>query len=132
MRFHKELLFGEVNQKSKDVVNQYNVDSFPTLLVVPSKGAEPVRYEGEIKPEALIEFLSQYAPASSKSSTTETPKKPQQTTTESTGSTASEGTKTPSAIQVTKKAKSIEEVTKDNAERYPLNALSYSGVLILR
>lgn len=108
MRFKKELLFGEINQKNKDVVSQYNVESFPTLLLVPSKGAEPVRYEGAIKPEALIQFLNQYVPAGAK---TEPPKKPQQTTTDSTkmGTT--------NTIQVTKKVKNIDEVTKDNVER---------------
>jgi thioredoxin-like negative regulator of GroEL len=115
MRFKKEFVFGEINQKNKEVVDQYKVDAFPTLLLVPSAGTEPVRYEGAIKPEALIEFLNQYVPASSKSSSTEAPKKPQQTNTESTGSTASEGTKT-NPIQVTKKVKNIEEVTKDNVE----------------
>jgi protein disulfide-isomerase A6 len=128
MRFKKEFVFGEINQKNKEVVDQYKVDAFPTLLLVPSAGAEPVRYEGAIKPEALIEFLNQYVPASSKSSSTEAPKKPQQTNTESTGSTASEGTKT-NPIQVTKKVKNIEEVTKDNVETFCAKTICVIGLL---
>jgi len=58
--FKGRVLFGQVKQDVKDVVQKYNVESFPKIMVI--KGAEdPVAYEGAINPDELREFVAGYA-----------------------------------------------------------------------
>jgi len=58
--FKGRVVFGQVKQDVKDVVEKYNVESFPKILVV--KGLEnPIHYDGAINPEELRDFVTQHA-----------------------------------------------------------------------
>jgi len=83
--YHYTLNLGQVKDTDKAVVEKYKVDKYPTLLVV-KEGEEPVKYTGELKHEALFNFLKKYAPtkpqqppkSSSSTKKTEAPKEPEE------------------------------------------------------
>ncbi|KAI8897064.1 hypothetical protein BC833DRAFT_527527 [Globomyces pollinis-pini] len=56
------LLFGIVPSSKTDIINELQVDSYPSLLVIPKDSNEEIiRYTGPIKQEAVVEFLDKYA-----------------------------------------------------------------------
>ncbi len=54
------LVFGEVKSSSKDIVNELNVSSYPTLIAFAKDGTKEV-YDGPIKQEKVIAFLDKFA-----------------------------------------------------------------------
>lgn len=51
----------QVRSKESASVKKYGISEFPTLVVVSGSDAEPQTYEGELKKQPIIEFLSQFA-----------------------------------------------------------------------
>ncbi|KAJ5278603.1 hypothetical protein N7478_003975 [Penicillium angulare] len=51
----------QVRNKESSSVEKFGVEEFPTLVVVPGGDAEYKVYEGELKKQPIIEFLSQFA-----------------------------------------------------------------------
>ncbi|KAJ5654639.1 PDI related protein A [Penicillium lividum] len=51
----------QVRNKETSSVEKFGVEQFPTLVVVPGGDAEPTVYDGELKKQPIIEFLSQFA-----------------------------------------------------------------------
>lgn len=61
MRFGDgQLVFAQV-QQNDPLCNTYGVDTFPSLLVIPSQGADPIKFEGKFGADALIDFLTPHA-----------------------------------------------------------------------
>jgi len=56
--FKGRIAFALVKQDVKEIVEKYNVESFPKLLVIKADEAEPTSYEGPINPEELRIFLT--------------------------------------------------------------------------
>lgn len=51
---------GEVKQSEKNIVAEYGVESFPTLIVIsPTEGA--VKFEGKLNRDSLKKFMENYA-----------------------------------------------------------------------
>ena len=49
--------FGEYEaSKDKDIMKKYNVNSFPTLILLPKEG-KPIPYEGDRKASAMRSFI---------------------------------------------------------------------------
>lgn len=58
--FKDRLSVGEVKQSEKNIVAEYGIQSFPTLLVVtPEHGA--VKFEGKLNRDSLKSFMEKYA-----------------------------------------------------------------------
>jgi len=55
------MLLGEVRDTATKATAEFEVSTFPTLVVLPADGAAPVKYEGELKPKALSAFLETHA-----------------------------------------------------------------------
>lgn len=80
------MLTGEVKQSERNIVSEYGVESFPTLLIVsPEHGT--VKFEGKLNRDNLKAFMEKYALPSDKKSppspppqkkATEAPKKAKQ------------------------------------------------------
>jgi protein disulfide-isomerase A6 len=68
------LVFGEVKSSSKDIADELQVSSFPSLIVYTKEG-EKIVYDGAIKQEQVVRFLDQYALPSPKSTKNRTEKK---------------------------------------------------------
>ena len=51
--------FGYVRSGDKDLVDEFRVESFPTILLLPGDGGESVQFEGEISKAKLVEFFAQ-------------------------------------------------------------------------
>ncbi|KAJ5656999.1 hypothetical protein N7507_008949 [Penicillium longicatenatum] len=51
----------QIRNKETSSVEKFGVEQFPTLVVVPGGDAEPTVYEGELKKQPILEFLSQFA-----------------------------------------------------------------------
>jgi len=67
MRFKDKLVFGEIKQSNKDLCAQYNVDSFPTILVLTDRNAEAQKFEGKIDPTAVTAFVQGFVGQSASS-----------------------------------------------------------------
>jgi protein disulfide-isomerase A6 len=50
---------GQVRNNQKEVVEKYGVEDFPSLVLLPAGGADPIVYDGAFKKAALVEFISQ-------------------------------------------------------------------------
>lgn len=68
------MLTGEVKQSERNIVSEYGVESFPTLLIVsPEHGT--VKFEGKLNRENLKAFMEKYALPSDKTSPPSPPPK---------------------------------------------------------
>jgi protein disulfide-isomerase A6 len=52
----------QIRDKEKDAVGAFGVTKFPTLVLLPGEGKDPITYNGDIKKPAIVEFLSQVTP----------------------------------------------------------------------
>ncbi|CAO0803515.1 unnamed protein product [Mucor circinelloides] len=77
--FKNRMLTGEVKQSERNIVSEYGVESFPTLLIVsPEHGT--VKFEGKLNRENLKAFMEKYAlPSDKKSPPSPPPKKAAET-----------------------------------------------------
>ena len=71
----------QIRDKEKEAVEVFHVEKFPTLVLLPGEGKDPVTYEGEMKKDKMVAFLSQAAapnpdpaPKKAKSSSSKTDK----------------------------------------------------------
>lgn len=51
----------QIRNKETQAVEKYGIDKFPTLILLPGEGKEPIKYDGEMKKESMLAFLSQAA-----------------------------------------------------------------------
>jgi len=70
----------QVRNKEKEAVEKYGITKFPTLILLPGDGQDAIKYDGEIKKEFMVSFLSQAAapnpdPAPKKAKSSSTDKK---------------------------------------------------------
>ncbi|KAJ3487534.1 hypothetical protein NLG97_g6392 [Lecanicillium saksenae] len=49
----------QIRNKESKAVAQFGIEKFPTLVLVPGEGQEPVVYDGELKKVDMVKFLSQ-------------------------------------------------------------------------
>ncbi|GKT97182.1 protein disulfide-isomerase [Colletotrichum tofieldiae] len=52
---------GQVRSKEAKAVEKFGVKSFPTLVLLPGNDKEPIVYDGELKKDGLVSFISQVA-----------------------------------------------------------------------
>ncbi|GJC90364.1 putative protein disulfide-isomerase DDB_G0275025 [Colletotrichum liriopes] len=52
---------GQVRSKEAKAVEKFGVKSFPTLVLLPGGDKEPIVYDGELKKDGLVSFISQVA-----------------------------------------------------------------------
>ncbi|KAI9700515.1 MAG: hypothetical protein M1820_006814 [Bogoriella megaspora] len=52
----------QIRDKEKKAVETFGIEEYPTFILLPGGDKEPVKYEGELKKESMVEFLSQIAP----------------------------------------------------------------------
>ncbi|GAN02072.1 thioredoxin domain containing protein [Mucor ambiguus] len=72
--FKDRMLTGEVKQSERNIVSEYGIESFPTLLIVsPEHGT--VKFEGKLNRENLKSFMEKYALPSDKKSPPPPPQK---------------------------------------------------------
>jgi curved DNA-binding protein CbpA len=71
--FKGKLLFGEIRQSDKEMVNKFQIQQFPSVFVLTEpENYRGVLYEGPLKRDNLDKFLSQYAYAQTKKTPTGT------------------------------------------------------------
>jgi protein disulfide-isomerase A6 len=59
--FLGSITFGQVRNKETATVEKFGVTKFPTLILLPGGDAPGIVYNGEIKKEAMVAFISQVA-----------------------------------------------------------------------
>lgn len=52
----------QIRNKEAKAVETFGVDSYPTLVLLPGGTQDAVKYDGDMKKDAMVEFLSQVAP----------------------------------------------------------------------
>lgn len=57
--YNGKMVFGEINRSQKELLNKYDVASFPTLMVLPPD-SDPVRFEGVFQPRSIKSFLNSF------------------------------------------------------------------------
>ncbi|KAI9806951.1 MAG: hypothetical protein M1833_002609 [Piccolia ochrophora] len=55
--------FAQIRDKEKTAVEKFGITTFPSLIVLPGGDKEALVYEGEMKKEPMLEFLSKVSPA---------------------------------------------------------------------
>lgn len=58
------IILAQVRDTNTKVLKEFNVDKFPTLVVLPGGSTPGIVYSGELKRNPLYEFLVEYAPES--------------------------------------------------------------------
>lgn len=53
------ITIGQVRNKETKTVEKFGIEKFPTLVLLPGGDAPHIVYDGEIKKEAMVQFLSQ-------------------------------------------------------------------------
>lgn len=53
------ITIGQVRNKEKKAVETFGINKFPTLVLLPGGDKDAVVYEGEMKKDAIVKFLSQ-------------------------------------------------------------------------
>eukprot|EP01089_Gocevia_fonbrunei_P011310 TRINITY_DN2451_c0_g1_i2.p1 TRINITY_DN2451_c0_g1~~TRINITY_DN2451_c0_g1_i2.p1 ORF type:complete len:218 (-),score=52.72 TRINITY_DN2451_c0_g1_i2:261-914(-) len=61
MNFRSRMLFAQVPQSEKSIVEKFGVKSFPTLVVLPSGSTEHIKYDGKLKYDPIEQYLNTYA-----------------------------------------------------------------------
>ena len=61
LEFLNRIDFGEAKFSNKDIVSKLNVDKAPAVYLYAPKSTDPIKYDGELKQEALFKFLSTHA-----------------------------------------------------------------------
>jgi protein disulfide-isomerase A6 len=56
------MILAQVRDTNKKVLEEFNVDKFPTLLVLPGGSTPGIVYSSELKRNPMYEFLAEYAP----------------------------------------------------------------------
>ncbi|KAK3666304.1 hypothetical protein LTR22_002968 [Elasticomyces elasticus] len=51
----------QIRDKEKEAIEVFNIEKFPTLVLLPGDGKDPVHYNGGMKKEEIVKFLSQAA-----------------------------------------------------------------------
>ncbi|KZL79008.1 disulfide isomerase [Colletotrichum incanum] len=59
--FLEAVTVGQVRSKEAKAVEKFGVKSFPTLVLLPGGDKEPIIYDGELKKDGLVSFISQVA-----------------------------------------------------------------------
>ncbi len=59
--FSQKLFFGIVRKEDNAMLKRYNVKTFPQLLVVKATERKPIVYTGEIKYQAIFDFVNIYS-----------------------------------------------------------------------
>ncbi|KAI5459093.1 PDI protein A prpA [Mariannaea sp. PMI_226] len=49
----------QIRDKETEAAERYSIDKYPSLILIPSKDAEPIRYDGALDKKKIVEFLSQ-------------------------------------------------------------------------
>lgn len=52
---------GQIRNKETEAVEAFGVEEFPTLVLLPGGGKDPITYDGELKKDAIVKFLSKAA-----------------------------------------------------------------------
>ena len=67
--FQGRILFAQVRDTQEMVVNEFNIDTYPTLILLPGGSAPGIVYKGDMKRDPMFQFLSEYAATISPSAT---------------------------------------------------------------
>lgn len=59
--FLGSISFAQIRSKEVEAVEKYGIEKFPTLVLLPGDGKDPILYNKDMKREALVQFLSQVA-----------------------------------------------------------------------
>ncbi|KAK8203662.1 hypothetical protein IWZ01DRAFT_91090 [Phyllosticta capitalensis] len=61
--------FAQIRNKEKKAVDKFGVEKFPTLVLLPGGDKEALVYDGELKKDPMVEFISQVAAPNSNPAT---------------------------------------------------------------
>ena len=63
--FQGEIILAQVRDTQEKVVTEFNVEKYPSLVVLPGGSAPGIVYTGDMERDPLYKFLSEYSPPSS-------------------------------------------------------------------
>src|SRR5271154_4651497 len=62
IEFHEQIIVAQARDTETAVVKEFNVDKYPTVVVLPGGSAPGIVYSGAMEPDPLKKFLSEHAP----------------------------------------------------------------------
>ncbi|KAF2013484.1 PDI related protein A [Aaosphaeria arxii CBS 175.79] len=51
----------QIRSNQQEAVQKYGISKFPALILIPGDGKDPITFDGEVKKDAIVDFLSQAA-----------------------------------------------------------------------
>ena len=63
--FKERIALAQIRDTQKDAVKEFNVEQFPTLIILPGGSASGIVYTGELERDPMFQFLSQFVPVAS-------------------------------------------------------------------
>jgi protein disulfide-isomerase A6 len=118
----------QVRNKETQAVEKFDIKKFPTLVLLPGDGKDPVKYDGEMKKEPMVAFLSQAVapnpdPAPKKAKSSSTGKKEKSKSSKASSSfskaSASHASSEGSASPASQTAETLEEASNPTASPDP-------------
>lgn len=61
IEFMGSLNVAQIRNKEEEAVEAFGIEDFPTLVLLPGGGKDPITFDGELKKDAIVKFLSQVA-----------------------------------------------------------------------
>lgn len=62
IEFQGDIILAQVRDTQGKVVKEFNVEKFPSLVVLPGGSAPVIVYTGDMERDPLFKFLSEYVP----------------------------------------------------------------------
>ncbi|KAI1768138.1 thioredoxin-domain-containing protein [Hypoxylon sp. FL1150] len=138
------IAIAQIRDKETKAIELFGITSYPTLVLLPGGDKESIVYDGELKKDAMVKFLSQAgepnpdpAPAKAKGEKKKSDKKDKKAsakssepTSETTSAESSESTDVPPAEKVVEVAPPIPAITEaDKLTKECLNRKAHTCVL---
>ena len=60
IEFHEQIIVAQARDTQNAVVKEFNVDKYPTLVVLPGGSAPGIVYSGAMERDPIYKFLSEY------------------------------------------------------------------------
>ncbi|RMZ85055.1 hypothetical protein DV738_g167, partial [Chaetothyriales sp. CBS 135597] len=106
--FLGSIQIAQVRDTEQAIVDKFGIDTFPSVVLLPGDGQDPIVYSDEMKKQLLVDFLSQVAPPNpdpapkkvKPSSSTKSAKKPAEASTTASSSTTVRDTASSSSVDL--------------------------------
>ena len=123
VEFLGSIQVAQIRDKETEAVAKFGVEKFPALILVPASDGEAVQYDGEMKKDPMVKFLSQAAepnpdpaPKQAKSSSSTDEKKASEASSKFSKASASHASSEAQTDKASQNAETLEEIPTESPD----------------